>query len=297
MDTSPEKGLETAFEGLPGLASFIARDPDQETHIFRRFNDLTARTLAHLQSDLLDLRQQLSDFDRYASSTNASGELIVCMQNPRLLNKLAAERDGDERKLVELLKKIEESLDRYQQAVLRASEMARLKAPSARVIEAYRHAFDQINIRGPAASMLDDEADLIALKTPPEADPLSSLVREHWPFQTTRLAGSKDDKAEHFQERRVQLVVSSISVSIAALLLAGSIVTLYFVHNPDARLGLLILFILLFAIGIRISTSATRENIFAATAAYAAVLVVFVSGDLGRARIGGGVGIFGDGVG
>lgn len=113
MATSPENGLEMVFEGLPGLASFIARDPDQETHIFRRFNDLTARTLAHLQSDLLDLRQQLSDFDRYASGKNASGELTVCMQNPRLLNKLAAERDGDERKLVGLLKKIEETLDRY----------------------------------------------------------------------------------------------------------------------------------------------------------------------------------------
>jgi hypothetical protein len=43
-------------------------------------------------------------------------------------------------------------------------------------------------------------------------------------------------------------------------------------------------FILLFAVSMRISTTATRDSIFAATAAYAAVLIVFVSGDLGRAN-------------
>ena len=75
-----------------------------------------------------------------------------------------------------------------------------------------------------------------------------------------------------------------MSLSIAAVLLAGSAVTLYSVHQRDTRLGLLIGFIILFALGILVSTSASRDSIFAATAAYAAVLVVFVSGDLGNAR-------------
>lgn len=75
-----------------------------------------------------------------------------------------------------------------------------------------------------------------------------------------------------------------LSTAIAAILLIGSILTLYFVTNPDARLALVISFIVLFALGLSLSTAATRDSIFAATAAYAAVLVVFVSGNLGNAN-------------
>ena len=73
---------------------------------------------------------------------------------------------------------------------------------------------------------------------------------------------------------------------IATVHLIGSILALYFVTDPDARLALVILFIVLFALGLSISTGATRDSIFAATAAYTAVLVVFVSGNLGNARTG-----------
>jgi hypothetical protein len=47
-------------------------------------------------------------------------------------------------------------------------------------------------------------------------------------------------------------------------------------------LGLLTVFTLLFAGSIGLLTNARRAEVFAATAAYAAVLVVFVSGDLGE---------------
>jgi Na+/citrate or Na+/malate symporter len=79
-------------------------------------------------------------------------------------------------------------------------------------------------------------------------------------------------------------VVTSLSVTIAAFLLACPIVILYFVTNPDARLALVITFIVFFALGISVTTSANRDAIFAATAAYAAVLVVFVSGDLANTK-------------
>ena len=59
---------------------------------------------------------------------------------------------------------------------------------------------------------------------------------------------------------------------------------LYFVTDPDARLGLVVTFIILFAFGLSVSTGAMKDAIFAATVAYTAVLVVFVSGDLGNAR-------------
>lgn len=54
---------------------------------------------------------------------------------------------------------------------------------------------------------------------------------------------------------------------------------LYFVHDSDARLGIVLGFIVLFALGLSLTTSANGDAVFAATAAYAAVLIVYISGD------------------
>lgn len=54
--------------------------------------------------------------------------------------------------------------------------------------------------------------------------------------------------------------------------------------DDAARLGILLVFIIVFAFGVATTTSASRDSIFAATAAYAAVLIVFISGDLGDSK-------------
>jgi hypothetical protein len=64
---------------------------------------------------------------------------------------------------------------------------------------------------------------------------------------------------------------------VASALLVGSIVALYFVRSPGKQLGLLGGFTGAFALSVALFTNARRVEIFAATAAYAAVLVVFVS--------------------
>ena len=128
--------------------------------------------------------------------------------------------------------------------------------------------------------MLDDAQDLVALHSRKHTDALSTLVLNWWPGSAHNGSGH----TEYVHERKIAFVVSILSTLIAAVLLVGSILTLYFVTEPSPRLALVIMFIMLFAAGIRFTTSAIRDSIFAATAAYAAVLVVFVSGDLGNAQ-------------
>jgi hypothetical protein len=70
-------------------------------------------------------------------------------------------------------------------------------------------------------------------------------------------------------------------VLIAVLLVIGPILALNFTSSQNARLGITIAFILFFASGLGLSTGISRDNIFVATATYSAVLVVFVSGNLG----------------
>lgn len=58
------------------------------------------------------------------------------------------------------------------------------------------------------------------------------------------------------------------------------IVTLYFISKQSARLGMIAAFTSFFALTVGLLTDARRVEIFGATAAYTAVLVVFVSGNL-----------------
>lgn len=65
-------------------------------------------------------------------------------------------------------------------------------------------------------------------------------------------------------------------------MLVGAIVNLYFVQNNATKLGLIGMYTALFAGSVGILTNARRAELFASTAAYAAVLVVFVSGDFDK---------------
>jgi hypothetical protein len=57
-------------------------------------------------------------------------------------------------------------------------------------------------------------------------------------------------------------------------------VNLYLVHDNLKRLGLVGVYTAVFAASVGILSNARRVELFASTAAYAAVLVVFVSGNL-----------------
>jgi hypothetical protein len=79
----------------------------------------------------------------------------------------------------------------------------------------------------------------------------------------------------------VTRTVAIVSTLFAAVELIGAITILYFVQSPKARIGIIACFTSLFGISLCLLTNAKRGEIFGASAAYAAVLVVFVSGDLG----------------
>lgn len=63
------------------------------------------------------------------------------------------------------------------------------------------------------------------------------------------------------------------------MLLIGAIIALNYVQSQDWRIALIGIFTILFAGSVGLLTTASRVEVFAATAAYAAVLVVFVSGN------------------
>lgn len=135
-------------------------------------------------------------------------------------------------------------------------------------------------IKGRAQMYRLDTSDLITLANPIEEDYLSRFLQDHWVFKS-RKTSETFDRTTICKNSHIARTVTFIGLVLAAILLMGAIANLYLVSNAKAKLGLVAMYTVLFASSVALCTKARGAEIFAATAAYAAVLVVFVSGDLG----------------
>jgi hypothetical protein len=135
-------------------------------------------------------------------------------------------------------------------------------------------------ISGKAKDMLNEADDLVALKRRTDEDLLTKLLQDHWAFQS-RKARDPLDRTTFYKGNHVKQLVSVISILFAATLLILAIVSLYIAKHPATKLGLVVTYTFVFAPSLALLTSARRAEVYSAAAAYAAVLVVFISGSLG----------------
>lgn len=80
----------------------------------------------------------------------------------------------------------------------------------------------------------------------------------------------------NYSDRKLIATVNAISTILSSLLPAISILALYFIHDQLARMAAVVAFCLLFSVVLTLVTNSGRVDCFAATAAFAAVQVVFV---------------------
>jgi hypothetical protein len=128
--------------------------------------------------------------------------------------------------------------------------------------------------------MLKEADDLVTLRKPGNEDILSKLLQDHWAFQK-RNTVDPVDRTTVYKGQHVAWTVAVINMLCAAVLLVVAIISLYVVNNPTAKLGMVVTYTILFALSIALLTNARRGEIYGASAAYAAVLVVFISGNFG----------------
>jgi uncharacterized membrane protein YhaH (DUF805 family) len=95
---------------------------------------------------------------------------------------------------------------------------------------------------------------------------------------------TKDQDVYYYSSHRVELFVSVIITSVIFVLLVLPVVAMYRLtdfgkgtHGTFDAIGVLIVFTLLFSAAMSCLTKAKRHELFAAAAAYCAVLVVFIS--------------------
>ena len=105
-----------------------------------------------------------------------------------------------------------------------------------------------------------------------------------WLFMTPELRAKTNDKKIHyFSSSRIEKLVGLIITTIIFVLLVLPVVAMYRLTSIGDRnstfdaVGVLVVFTLLFSAAMALLTKAKRQELFAASAAYCAVLVVFIS--------------------
>jgi hypothetical protein len=174
--------------------------------------------------------------------------------------------------------------------LLHESQLASLPGPPKRTLEAFRYRFFNCGSGTPyptlganSRALFDDADDLVALKVQ-DRDRLTGFLQDH----CSRIfrVGKDRDGIVYASDQRIARTVTILSTLNAAALLVGAIVTLYAISSEKTKLGVIALFTASFAANVGILTNARRAELFAATAGYAAVLVVFVSGNIGNEQCG-----------
>ncbi|KAJ8106301.1 hypothetical protein OPT61_g9625 [Boeremia exigua] len=281
MDIEKQADERSFLPGYPSLAAFIASDPDGTTAIFKRFNRLAARHLLHLQSQLAELQAEQDALDR----EDALGSLEVKQHSRNWADfTKAAAYDPRQKRRKELCDEIGLVLKSYREALLSESQLASLPSPTKRTLEAFRYRFFNCGagtpyptLGGHSRALFNEIDDLVVLKVE-DRDRLTAFLQDH----CLRLfsVGKDQDGIVYASDHRIAQTVTLLSTFNAAALLVGAIVMLYAISSEKIKLGVIALFTALFAANVGILTNARRAELFAATAGYVAVLVVFVSGSI-----------------
>ncbi|KAK8006695.1 hypothetical protein PG991_012992 [Apiospora marii] len=85
-----------------------------------------------------------------------------------------------------------------------------------------------------------------------------------------------DDHVRAYSPQTISRVGSAAVAALSSTLPTLAILALYFVRDMVTRMGLVILFTTIFSIALAIFTDAKKIEIFSATAAFAAVEVVYI---------------------
>jgi hypothetical protein len=108
----PDVEIGRLRDGYPMLASWIARDPDDDPLLFRKFGRHSARILLHSQCRLIALEKEIDALDGQAR-TAKDLDTRRALQRWETLMASAKEPNSTEQHLVEKLQEFETRLKSY----------------------------------------------------------------------------------------------------------------------------------------------------------------------------------------
>ncbi|KAH0425847.1 hypothetical protein CcaCcLH18_10716 [Colletotrichum camelliae] len=257
--------------GYLAAASWLARDIDNETLIFRKFDTLSAANLLYMQSEILELEKRLEQMHLLALQSDDMDLKDAASTWATLVEQSqagAASFRQDAKERMDLIKELRKKLREYHEILLLQSQIAQLKHPEERPLAAVRHFFEKPHhiLGGKAKGFLKDPIDLVTLKNSNEVDYLSRFLQRHWVTEK-QISGDGVNYFARFNQRSINVTVNLVTLITAVIFLLGPITALNFVQNRTPKLALILVFAILFASNIGLITTAKRAEIFAATAA------------------------------
>ncbi|KAF2268781.1 hypothetical protein CC78DRAFT_565240 [Lojkania enalia] len=238
------------------VAKHITESRDEQTTILRRFDRVNLRNLLVMQDEIAGLEEEI--------------EKLCDEQCDDYW--LKEEKVGRGHRIEELDRELREKIRQYYDAILITMNIQSLARPSLRNLYTTRQIMRKYG--GGHLAKKEFESDLSALSWKKDDDLLTKL------FEGQFASIFQDTSSNYPSPRRIAFAVTFVSTICIAIFLVGAVVGLYFVSSIRKRLGMLGCFTVLFAATIAMLTNARRQDVFVATAAYAAVLVVFVSGNI-----------------
>ncbi|TVY41918.1 hypothetical protein LOCC1_G006053 [Lachnellula occidentalis] len=274
--------MEMSPEGYPRLAALQGTYP--QLGIYRRFAILNARNLLYLQAELVDLESSLNE---YTKEDGESEDSRIRLHNKNWFY-LGRKNDGVLGSQWHTMIRLRKKLKQYNQCLFQQRQLATFDQPEAGNLEFINEWLADSRQGNYALEGLDrnvwkDGKDLLVV--PPDTlvgdsftrilrKPLTTLYHKVW----GRRRGRTDVEGGIcvYREKIVIRSADMIGTAVASLLPVLAVVALYCVREMLTRLGMVALFTVLFSMALVVTTSAKRMEVFAATAAFASVQVVFV---------------------
>jgi hypothetical protein len=262
------------YIGYRGFTTFL--DSDNNFLVFRRYGVLNARLLLSLQDKIAVEEKKLQDLELKLSRKESED-----VHNGSFRQEMFGEREDALNEIYKLIKEYNDLLIQY--STIRAWPNA-----LERNIQSVGNWLD--NMEG---VILDEEQgyikqpnDLFAL-APKEKSPLGRLFGRSSCFDSVRAWKKKSSQPEELNspwsefvtytdDAKVERFVRFVLTIIGMVMLIAPLWILAVTHGMMQRLGVITIFILLLLVIVASTTTAKSFENLAATAAYAAVHVVFL---------------------
>ncbi|KAH9216090.1 hypothetical protein DL95DRAFT_460634 [Leptodontidium sp. 2 PMI_412] len=207
------------------------------------------------------------------SDSRSSGKATVGKDNRQRRKLLAV------LKIRDVLKEYPMSTLKSEEALLLHSQVLQLESPGSRPLKVFQEWF---NIKRPFMHKANDlylHKDIVALRPSPAQDRLSKILQKRagWAFREKRTLPPSWGNPIFYSAKKLSRAVQMLTVLFAAFALTSAIICLHYVQTTAQRFGALGAFLFVFVLVIGMFTTAKTSEMLGATAAYGAVLVVFIA--------------------
>ncbi|KAI4219945.1 MAG: hypothetical protein LQ349_008215 [Xanthoria aureola] len=282
------KSLDHFIVGYPKIAALAATDPS--FLIYRKFGWLHNRLLLYLQDEIVALEYKLNKLDQRTFSHDNEIKLKSRRED---FNNPGLRQDT--------IKQITEKLKEYDEHLLRFQKIQAIRRPTVRnQTSLYNFIHQTRGLVDSESKWIREGADLAAVAREEEHGWFNGFLEDTLhkisPRATQAIFRTNEQKIATGQERvflispfRLDVFLRVVLTILAAVLLLLPVVILFELQptkasqirrNGGFQILTIFLFTLLFSASCSIFTKARRQEVFTATAAYSAVLVVFLGSTL-----------------